>query len=95
VAVRNGGTCEKRTQTIHEELRLKRSILKVKHRGEGGGGGWMKETVPLDEYLGITRLPFKMTKGMMDETAFRGQNQLLFRMAEEIVQKLYETRMTI
>jgi hypothetical protein len=35
-----------------------------------------------------------MTKQMMDEAAFWGQNQLSFRMAEEIVQKLYGTRMT-
>jgi hypothetical protein len=93
VAVRNEGTREKRIQTIHGELRLRRSVLKVKHEGEEERNG-MKEAVPLDEYLGITELSFKMTKQMMDKAAFWGQNQLSFRMAEEILQKLYGTRMT-
>ncbi|MDR2096135.1 MAG: hypothetical protein LBP76_11580 [Treponema sp.] len=31
--MRNGGACEKQIQTIHGELRLKRSVLKVKHEG--------------------------------------------------------------
>jgi hypothetical protein len=57
VAVRNWSTREKRIQTIHGELRLKRSVLKVKH-GEEEERKRMKEAVPLDEYLGITGLPF-------------------------------------
>jgi hypothetical protein len=60
---RTGGGSEER----------ERSILKVKHGGEEERKR-MKEAVPLDEYLGITGLPFKMTKQMMDEAAFWGQN---------------------
>jgi hypothetical protein len=51
VAVSHGGAREKRIQTIHGELRLKRSVLKVKHEG-GEEGKRMKEAVPLDEYWG-------------------------------------------
>jgi hypothetical protein len=93
MAVRNGGKCERRIQTIHGELRLARSILKAKHE-EGQERERVKERVPLDEYLGIEGLPFKMTKRMMDETAFWGQNQLSFHMAEQIIQKLYGAGIT-
>jgi hypothetical protein len=91
--VRNGGKCERRIQTIHGELRLERSILKAKREG-GQEREPVKERVPLDKYLGIEGLPFKMTKRMMDESAFRGQNQLSFRMAGQIIQKLYGTGIT-
>jgi hypothetical protein len=93
ITVRNGGNCERRIQTIYGELRLVRSILKAT-RERGAEGERVHETVPLDEYLGIAGLPFKMTKQMMDETAFWGQNQLSFRMAEEILRKLYGTGIT-
>jgi hypothetical protein len=50
--VRNGGKCERRIQTLHEELSFARSILKAKREG-GEERERVKETVPLDEYLGI------------------------------------------
>jgi hypothetical protein len=41
-----------------------------------------KPVIPLDEYLGTDKLPFKMTKKMLVETAFWGQNQTSFKSAE-------------
>jgi hypothetical protein len=53
VAVRNGGIREKRIQTIHGELRLKRSVLKVKHEG-GEERKRMKEAVSHPAFSGAT-----------------------------------------
>ena len=70
-------------------MTLNRSILRLE--GEDGGP---KEIVPLDEYLGIDKLPFKMTRQMMAEVAFWGQNQTSFKMAEKIIQKQYGVNIT-
>ena len=40
---------------------------------------------PLDDKLGITGLPFKLTKTAMLETAFWGQNQSSYKRAETIL----------
>ena len=42
---------------------------------------------PLDERLGITNLPYKMTKGLMLEAAYYGQNQSSFADASEMLEK--------
>jgi hypothetical protein len=47
--------------------------------------GKSKTAMPVDEYLGIAGLPFKMTKQMMGETAYWGQNQSSFKMAHEVM----------
>ena len=62
-------------------------------RLEGEDSG-IKEVVPLDEYLGIDKLPFKMTRQMMTEVAFIGQNQTSFKMAERMIQKMYGVSIT-
>jgi len=43
--------------------------------------------VPLDDYLGISRLPFKMSVRAMLEVAFWAQNQCSYQRAEEILAK--------
>lgn len=43
--------------------------------------------VPLDERLGLTELPYKMTKEMMLEVAFYGQNQSSFTDASTMVKR--------
>jgi hypothetical protein len=47
----------------------------------------MHPIAPMDEYLGIDKLPFKMTRKMMNETAFMGQNQPSYQMAEYMMSK--------
>ena len=53
-----------------------------------------KEVIPLDEYLGIDDLPFKMTRQMMTEVAFWGQNQTSFKMSEEILKDKFGISIT-
>ena len=48
-----------------------------------------KLIVPLDEYLGIDKLPFKVSLKMMIEIAFWGQNQSSFQKASEIVYRVH------
>ena len=45
--------------------------------------------VPLDEYLRIDRLPFKITADLMLEVAFWGQNQRSYQEAENVISKVY------
>jgi hypothetical protein len=40
---------------------------------------------PVDEYLGIDKLPFKMTHQMMGMSAYGGQHQSSFKMACEVM----------
>jgi hypothetical protein len=45
--------------------------------------------VPLDEYLEIAKLPFKMTADMMIEVAYWAQNQSSYQAAEETIAKVH------
>lgn len=48
-----------------------------------------RNIVPLDEYLGIDKLPFKVSIRAMIEIAFWGQNQASFNKAKEIIERTY------
>ena len=48
-----------------------------------------KLIVPLDEYLRIDKLPFKVSLKMMIEIAFWGQNQPSFQKAKEIIKRVH------
>ena len=48
-----------------------------------------KLIVPLDEYLGIDKLPFKVSIRAMIEIAFWGQNQPSFKKASDIIYRIY------
>ena len=45
--------------------------------------------MPLDEYLGVDKLPFKISIRAMIEIAFWGQNQASFNKAKEIIKRVY------
>lgn len=45
----------------------------------------IKEVIPLDEVLGITNLPFKMSVNMMLLCAYWAQNQQSYEAAERIL----------
>ncbi len=47
-----------------------------------------KSIIPLDEYLGINKLPFKISIRAMIEIAFWGQNQPSFQKAKEIIKRV-------
>ena len=48
-----------------------------------------KLIMPLDEYLGIDKLPFKVSIRAMIEIAFWGQNQPSFKRAKEIIKRVH------
>ena len=48
-----------------------------------------KSVIPLDNLLRIDDLPFKMTREMMCEVAFWGQNQSSYKSAAEIIEKVH------
>lgn len=48
-----------------------------------------KLIVPLDEYLGIDKMPFKVSIRAMIEIAFWGQNQPSFKRASEIIRRVH------
>jgi hypothetical protein len=54
----------------------------------------MKGIIPLDEYLGIDNLPFKMSRPMMEEMAFLGAHESSYKEAEIMAQKFYDTGVT-
>ena len=53
-----------------------------------------KLIIPLDEYLGIDKLPFKVSLKMMMEIAFWGQNQPSFQKASEIIYRVHGIRIS-
>lgn len=53
-----------------------------------------KNIVPLDEYLGINKLPFKVSVRAMIEIAFWGQNQPSFKRASEIIQRVHSIKIS-
>ena len=53
-----------------------------------------KLITPLDEYLGIDKLPFKVSLKMMIEIAFWGQNQASFQKASEIIYRVYGVKIS-
>jgi hypothetical protein len=92
ICVRNGGRQEKHIQTVNGGVRLNRSVLRpvilIKdEEGETMFAMKGRPVVPLDEYLQIGGLPFKMTEMMMDETAFMGQSQGSYKMAEYMMER--------
>ena len=53
-----------------------------------------KLIVPLDEYLGIDKLPFKVSIKAMIEIAFWGQNQPSFQKASKIIERVLNIKIS-
>ncbi|MDR1147149.1 MAG: hypothetical protein LBK66_00810, partial [Spirochaetaceae bacterium] len=53
-----------------------------------------REILPLDDYLQISGLPFKMSPEMMAETAFFGVHESSFASAEKMMRKYLPTRIS-
>ena len=73
------GRRETRVITTSGEIRINRSVLYDR----------MDKTteIPTDEYIEIKDLPFKITKAMMTDTAFYGQNEGSFEKAGVMIKK--------
>jgi hypothetical protein len=68
--------------------------LKAQRNGTEGTAQRSREILPLDEYLQIAGLPFKMSPEMMAETAFFGVHESSFASAEQMIRKYMPTRIS-
>ncbi len=76
--------------TLHGKVEINRTILRITNDIELKDYDLKsKEIIPFDEFLGIDKLPFKITKEMMVEMAFCGQNQVSFSNAKMLLKKYY------
>jgi hypothetical protein len=94
MTVQNKGKQERRIQTAQGVLNLRRSVLKVQGEGTEGTVQRNREILPLDDYLRITGLPFKMSPEMMAETAFFGVHESSFGPAEQMMRKYLPVRIS-
>ena len=51
-----------------------------------------KNVIPLDQELGINKLPFKISVELMLECAYWAQNQQSYEYAEKAIQKIYNIK---
>ena len=78
--------------TIKGELEITRTVLRPKDKESQEkllALEKMKSIIPLDSLLRIDDLPFKMTREMMCEVAFWGQNQSSYKSASEVIAKVH------
>ncbi|MDR1174556.1 MAG: hypothetical protein LBK83_03670 [Treponema sp.] len=68
--------------------------MKVQRDGTEGTAYRNREILPLDDYLQITGLPFKMSPEMMAETAFFGVHESSFASAEQMTRKYLPARIS-
>jgi hypothetical protein len=54
----------------------------------------LAEIIPLDDYLGLSELPFKMSRLMMLAAAYWGQHESSYKSAEKIARKFYGAGIT-
>ena len=78
--------------TVNGKVRISRNIL-IPADPESADKLWkqhhLKSVVPLDEVLGIDKLPFKMSVDLMLECAFWAQNQSSYEAAEQAMERVH------
>ena len=79
IKLQNHGMRNIQITTLYGKLEIERTMLYDRKTKES--------VMPKDEYIEITGLPFAMTKAMMTETAFYGQNQTSFGAASDMIQR--------
>jgi hypothetical protein len=94
VNVRNKGKQERQIQTTQGVLTIRRSVLPVERSESAESALRLAEIIPLDEYLRISGLSFKMSPEMMAETAFFGAHESSFKSAELMLRKCVPTQIT-
>ena len=64
---------------LHGKIAINRTVLQIKDNINPKDYNFdFKELIPFDEFTKIDKLPFKISKDMMAEIAFCGQNQASF-----------------
>ena len=82
-------------KTLVGEISYKRSVLVPKDEESRKRLLESDKTttiIPFDLFVGISQLPFKISPGLMVEAAYLGITQRSFEMAEEMIQKCYNTK---
>jgi hypothetical protein len=77
--------------TIHGQLTFSRNVLRPKSKEDLKKlleTENIKSVVPLDQYLGIAKLPFKITVDAMLQISYWAQNQLSYQRAEDAISKI-------
>ncbi|MDR1135683.1 MAG: UPF0236 family protein, partial [Clostridiales Family XIII bacterium] len=88
--MRTNKRCSRSILTINGKIEFSRYVLRPKTKDDSAAlidTEGISAVVPMDCYLGITELPFKMTAEAMLEVAFWAQNQASYQTAEEAVFK--------
>ena len=78
--------------TLHGKLTYSRNVL-IPENDISKAALWdefrTKSIFPLDDALGITHLPFKMTPALMLRCAYWAQNQCSYQAAEDVLREIY------
>ena len=91
INLRTNKRCQRSILTIHGMLKFSRYVLRPKTKEDGKRlmqTEGKQVVVPLDMYLGLTKLPFKITVDAMLEVAFWAQNQCSYQAAEDAISKV-------
>lgn len=81
--------------TLHGPLRYSRTILIPADRSSGAAlleTLCAKSVCPLDDVLGISQLPFKMSLALMLRCAYWSQNQCSYQAAEDVMWDTYHIK---
>ena len=86
--IKNKGTRQITITLLHGKISIYRTILQIKDNINLEDYNFnSKELIPFDEFTKIDKLPFKISKEMMIEIAFCGQNQASFSDAKMLLEK--------
>ena len=77
--IKNKGRRQITITLLHGKIAINRTVLQIKDNINPKDYNFdFKELIPFDEFTKIDKLPFKISKDMMAEIAFCGQNQASF-----------------
>jgi len=97
VILKNDKKDVRRIVTTQGELAIIRTVLRPKDEASKKKLFEIEQVkcvAPLDAIMKIDDLPFKMTRKMMCEVAFWGQNQSSFKSASAILKKVYDVNIS-
>lgn len=86
--IKNKGRRQITITLLHGKIAINRTVLQIKDNINLKDYNFdSKELIPFDEFTKIDKLPFKISKDMMAEIAFCGQNQASFSDAKMLLER--------
>ena len=88
----NHRRAKRKISTLYGDVVYSRSVLipaDEKSKKALLDGYHVKSVFPLDDVLGISRIPFKMTPALMVRCAYWAQNQCSYQAAEDVISDTY------